>query len=345
MAKGNKTNEFWRYDMVADTWRQMKDVPAAPGGDKVTAGSDMVYVEKNGQGYLYLLKGQRCGFCRFNVAADSWEALPNAPAGAKGRWPDGSWLVYDRAGTIYAHKVKYHEFYKFDVPKDSWSPVALTPMPIRGPYETRKSGAGSCGAWHDTRLYALKGGNSTEFWDYYPACDSWRMREDIPLVGSTGKKKKVKAGADMVNYEHGNVPAVLLVLKGNKTNEFWMWEAVQPGTDMDASEAIATPCFRTATPQAICMITPNPVSGRRFEVLLDYASSGTALGYSQRSESHLATRLSIFDVLGRCRTSVAVDGRGSVGLDADAFGLSAGVYLVRVETEGHSASAKFVITR
>ena len=216
MAKGNKTNEFWRYDVATDTWQQLSDVP----GKSVRAGADAVYVERNNSGCIYLLKGTGREFCRYDVAAARWESLPNAPAGNHRSWPDGSWLVYDDNSTIYAHKAKYHEFYSFNVSKDSWNPTVLKPMPIPGPDGEKKAGAGGCGAWHETKLYALKGNNSRELWVYLPARDSWCGIDGVPLLGVTGKEKKVKAGADMVSYEAGNVPVVLFLLKGNKTNEF-----------------------------------------------------------------------------------------------------------------------------
>jgi hypothetical protein len=332
MAKGNKTSDFWRYDVVTDTWQRLKDVFAGPSGNKVKAGSDMVYVEKNGQGYLYLLKGQRCEFCRFNVAADSWEALTDAPTGAKGKWPDGSWLVYDQAGTIYANKAKYHEFYSFNVAKDSWNAAALKPMPMVSNDDKKKSGAGACGARHNDRLYALKGNNSQELWSYVPSRDSWFEMEGVPLVGATGKEKKVKAGADMVSYEGGNVPVVLLLLKGNKTNEFWRYEAGYPGACEDRSDEEVMAGFQGLTSRATCSITPNPVSGRRFQVAMMLPNTGQA-------------RLSIFDALGRCRVTISVDGGKTAELDVEQLALSPGVYIARVDAAGHSTSGKFVITR
>ncbi len=331
VAKGN-TREFWRYDVAANAWQQLKDVYPGPNGRRVKAGSDMVYVKKNGHGYLYLLKGHTCEFCRFNVDADSWEALPDAPLGAEGKWPVGSWLVYDLAGTIYAHKAKYHEFYSYNAAKDSWNQTTLNPMPIPGTAGKRKSGAGSCGAWHNTKLYALKGGNTQELWAYVPAGDSWHELDDIPLVSSSGKKKKVKAGADMASYEFGNVPVVLLMLKGNSTNELWVYEEYESEAERRDDEVGAMARCRSGTPQATCSVRPNPVPGGRFTVTLTPSAAGSA-------------RLTIFDALGRCRASRFVDCRKRVELDVGQLGLSPGVYIARVDASGHSASAKFVTTR
>jgi hypothetical protein len=332
MAKGNMTNEFWRYDVVTDSWRQLKDVFSGPNGKKVKAGSDLVNVTRNGEDYLYLLKGHRCEFCRFNVAADSWESLPDAPAGAKGKWPDGSWLVYDLTGTIYAHKAKYREFYSFNVAKDSWNTAALKPMPIVGPGGKKKSGTGACGAWHEGKLYALKGNNSQELWGYVPARDSWFTMDTMPSQGLTGKKSKVKAGADMVSYEGGNIPVILFVLKGNKTLEFWLYEAYMPGTEQSNPEVSAMASEQVITSGVACSVRPNPVSGRRFLVSMAPGSTGR-------------TRLRIYDALGRCRQSALVEGGSEAELDAGQLGLNPGVYLVRMDADGHSATAKFTVTR
>lgn len=328
MVKGSRTSEFWRYDIVTDTWQQLPDVP----GKAVRAGADVLHVKRGNAGGVYLLKGNTREFFRYDVTTARWNSLPEPPVGNGRKWPDGSWLVYDDQRNIYAHKARYHEFYSFDVVRDSWNPVTLKPMPVVGPGGARKSGAGSCGAWHETKLYALKGGNTLELWGYVPARDSWFEMEKMPPHGRTGKKKKVGNGASMVSYEGGNVPVILFVLKGSKTNEFWMYEAVYPGAGQGDCAAGAMADSWTCSTQAACMVVPNPIYAGRFTVTMTPCTSGPA-------------RLSILDALGRCRLSMPVDACRPIGLDAGSLGLGPGVYLVRLDAPGRSASAKFVTTR
>ncbi|MEO0074451.1 MAG: hypothetical protein ABIK43_07350, partial [candidate division WOR-3 bacterium] len=112
-TKGNNTLGFWRYDIDSMVWRQMPDVPLGPSGKKVKGGTDMVYFrdrDHGDTGYIYLLKGYKTDFFRFNTVTLTWDTtLPEAPVGAKAKWDKGSWLVYHRyaAGQtyfIYAHK-------------------------------------------------------------------------------------------------------------------------------------------------------------------------------------------------------------------------------------------------
>ena len=77
---------------------------------------------------------------------------------------------------------------------------------------------------------------------------------------------------------------------------------------------------------------PNPVRDGRFTVTVTPQAAGSV-------------RLSIFDALGRCRLSTPADGRSTTELDVGMLGLSPGVYIIRVDAAGHSASAKFVTTR
>jgi hypothetical protein len=223
MTKGYNTPGFHCYDIAKDSWDrrngfwQPANVPLGLSNKKVKGGTDMVWAVKGGVGNVYLLKGYKNEFYRYNPAVDSWYTMAPAPVGSNVKWDKGSWLAYDGSSHIYAHKAKYHEFYRYNVESDSWS-AALNAMPIPGANGGKKSKDGGCGVWLDGRIYALKGGNTQEFWRYSTDDNSWTQLETLPRIGFTGKRKKVKDGGDMACAF-----GLFYALKGNKTREFWRY--------------------------------------------------------------------------------------------------------------------------
>ncbi len=246
-VKGNNTQGFWRYSPSQDSWQQMADIPLGRTGKKVKGGTDIVYVSNLGQhpDRLYLLKGGKNEFWRYDIDRDSWRETSEAPIGANGRvkYDKGSWLTYAPAGTVpaefgivYCHKAKYHELHAFEPVLEVWSPRPLSGMPfVGGSGRSKKSKDGGSGAWFNGHVYALKGGNTDEFWRYHPEQDSWYEAEPMPVWGSSGKNKKVKAGADMVSTRD-----YLYALKGNKTLEFWRYAPVQMPTSATRPRAVRT---------------------------------------------------------------------------------------------------------
>jgi len=236
MTKGNNTLGFWRYSVSADSWVQLTDVPLGTMHKRVKYGADLIYVPPVGDdpaGYVYLLKGWRNEFYRYSIQTDSWATMPSIPPGAGMKYNEGSFLVYDGDNSIYAHQAKYHGFYRFDIAGQAWDSTPLGGMPFVGRTGRHKrSKDGGCGAWMEGAIYALKGGNTQEFWKYCPDGDSWCELETIPQRASySSQGRKARAGADI-----GAMPGFgLYALKGNRTLEFWRYvpggEALPPGED------------------------------------------------------------------------------------------------------------------
>jgi hypothetical protein len=221
MTKGANTLGFWRYDISGNAWTQMPDVPPGNQRKKVKGGTDMVHVELDGHGYVYLLKGYKQEFLRFNVTGDSWEALADAPKGKKPKWDKGSWLVFDGVYTIFAHKARHAELWTYDLLTGEWAEEALAGMPRPSGLTSKKkkSGEGSGAAWYDGAIYTTKGGNTCEFWMYNAWVDVWFELDTIPREGSTGGSKAVKHGGDLVGVGEG----VFYALKGKKTSDFYRY--------------------------------------------------------------------------------------------------------------------------
>jgi len=322
MVKGSNTSGFWRYDIAGDSWSQLDDVPLGGTNKKVKGGSDLACISIDGTGYVYLLKGYKNEFYRLNTANDSWELMPEAPTGASIKWDKGSWLAYDSAFTLYAHKAKKHELWAYDLVVGVWGTTQLKGMPYTNRLgKSKKSKDGGSGAWYDGSIYALKGGNTCEFWRYFTVGDSWAELETMPQVGSTGKKKRVKGGGDLVSIGDGRFHA----LKGTKTREFWryyMSEAPRPwgGT---AAATVSMP------ERASLGLWPNPVLNR---ASVRYSLPGLA-----------AVRLDVLDAAGRTVYSQALTKVRTGTLPVT--GLSAGVYLVRLTSGDGMVTGKLVVER
>ncbi len=320
-VSGYNTLTFSEYDAATNTWAPRKDFPLG-AGKKLKGGAGLAWGTKAGVGAVYALKGGKSEFYRYTPSDSTWTAMKSAPIGAKDKWDIGSWLVSDGGHMLYAHKAKYSELYTYDCEADSWS--ALKPgMPQAGSAGSKKAKDGSAAAWLDGQIYAFKGGNTSEFWRYNPNGDSWKEMDPIPLVGSTGKKKKVKSGGALAALP-GNA---VYGFKGNKCLEFWTY----------GPAALAAPAGREGVMAGVqpgltgsLRISPNPLAG-----------SFATVRYSLPRGSLASLR--IYDVTGRTVLSqMLVAGRsGTTALDLRK--LQAGVYLVKVTTEGFSSTQKLVV--
>lgn len=319
-TKGNNTTGFWRYDIGTMTWSQLPAVPLGVSGKKVKGGTDMVYVVENDTGYVYLLKGYKTDFFRFNTVTSVWDtSLPEAPVGKRAKWDRGSFLVYDGRSTIYAHKAKYHELWSFDLTTHTWATTPLPGMPLVGMLgKSKKSKDGGCGAWYEGAIYALKGGNTQEFWRFSTNSGNWTELETIPSYGSTGKRKRVKAGGDIVYSTYA-----FWALKGNKTLEFWRYGLViaSPGAGPPRRSGISTGGM-FPTVQTGFSLEPNPALNHICHLRYTLAEP-------------VSVRARLFDAAGRL-VRVFVWGRGLSGdgyVRLDLSGLGSGVYLFKLETE------------
>ncbi len=331
VTQGNNTLGFWRYGIAQDSWEELKDVPVGPDRKKVKGGTDLAYLVVDDSSYVYCLKGYRCEFYRYNTATGLWStALAPAPKGTRGKWDKGSWLVAenDAATTLYAHKAKYNELWSYDVAEDSWN-AKLTGIPFVGLQgRKKKSKDGGSADWFDGEIYALKGGNTNEFWKYTPASDSWLEIDSMPTMGTTGKKKRVKYGADIVNY--AGCPA-FFTLKGNKTFEWWRYGVAEASRlTLHASRRTVQASSLERTASSVLHIAPNPLTGGYATVRYSLPKAGPAT-------------LTVVDVAGRTVSSRTVLASRSGAVSLDLRSLSAGVYLVRLEADGFEITGKLIV--
>ncbi len=332
LVKGANSVGFWRYDIAANLWEKLPDIPLGPNGKRVKDGSALAYVREWGLGYVYFLKGPAGDFYRYNVDAGSWQALASAPAGAKAKWPKGSWIVYDGVSKIYAHKAYLHEFWVFDMVTEQWSENSLAGMPYYGVLgRPKRSKDGGSAFWRDGLVYALKGGRTPEFWQYQPVANGWQELEPMPAQGSSRLAVAMGQGGGFASFPYGNA---LYALKGNKTLEMWRYIMPPAESDNDDSGYYVGigGTISGNTGVAGAAIGPNPVTGAQ-----------ARLSYNMPLRSRLS--VSVYDASGRLelRRDFEVAGRGVQPLDVGA--LRPGVYLARVEADGFAASQKLVVGR
>ena len=338
---GNNTTAFWRYDVSANTWFALADVPEGPSRKRVKGGGDVLHLENDGIEYVYLLKGDRDEFWRYRIPGDTWEPLARPPVGVRNRWKRDCWLVFDGENRIYAHKANYfnrttltHELWAYDVAGDSWLIAdTLAGMPLFGQeggrFKRKKAKDGGAGAYEDGVIYALKGGNTQQFWKYDVAADSWEESDTLPTFSpTTGKKRRVKQGGDLVSVGGD----VFFALKGNKTVEFWRY-VVPTGTAAQRPERSGVMAGVVPAGAPFVKLGPNPLAG-------GYAT----LRYSLPKAGPAA--VSVYDVSGRSVFLTRTPGHLVTGsLSLDMRSLSAGIYLVKVEAGDYSATQKLVVQK
>ncbi|MCX7785788.1 MAG: T9SS type A sorting domain-containing protein, partial [candidate division WOR-3 bacterium] len=89
------------------------------------------------------------------------------------------------------------------------------------PLGTKAIKDGGCLVADTTKIYALKGNNTREFYAYNPKTRIWQPKSSIPY--SPFNTKNVKKGGAMTYGEDALGNKVIYVLKGNNTYEMWRY--------------------------------------------------------------------------------------------------------------------------
>jgi hypothetical protein len=330
-TKGNNLLDFWQYD-PAGGWTQKTDVPI--GSKNVKEGTGMVHVKIHFPGpdtdtnYVYFLKGSGTfEFYRYNTEADAWSAaLAPVPGGASGKpYKNGSALAYGGGDTIYCLKGSYNEFAAYSITANTWQ--TRDPLPMIGSSGKKKKvkdGAGLAAA--GDFVYALKGGNTNEFYQYNTTDGKWYVLADMPTI-----VKKVKAGGALVAAD---AVQALFAFRGSGTREFWSYGpvglfAAAPAVVNPAKAVQVSSVFGIG--QTSLRVAPNPFT----------AASGVT--YSLPRAGNAGLRL--YDVTGKL-VSVLAQGYAPAGSHfarIDAKALVPGIYLLKFECENYTTTEKLII--
>jgi hypothetical protein len=320
--KGNNSREFWNYDpnRASYAWGQLPDVP----GRRVRDGASLAALALNDTVCIYLLKGSATReFSRYNCASARWELLDSIPhMGCRA----GSGIVADETGLVYALKGGAGSFFAYDAVSRTWMTKAALPFVGRSG-TPRKAGAGAGLAYANGKVYCLKGGNSTEFWEYDCSSDTWTQELDFRSGGSPW----IRAGGALAYAPPSNT---LYALKGGGRRVFRAYPLPIPETfptEYREQEVQANSSF--AARHSSLLVAPNPFSG------------ATRVSYYLPVAGRLSLRL--YDITGKLVRTLASGHRpaGSFcySLLTTYCSLAPGIYLLRLETAAGSATQKLIV--
>jgi hypothetical protein len=165
-----------------------------------------------------------------------WTRLRDLPPGVKMKnVRDGGGLAYLRLDTGYVYALKGNntaEFYRQNLANNNWS--LREPVPeygSSGRHKTVRKGAVLAAAGNG-KLYATKGNNSREWWEYSPFSSeyNWVQKADVP-----SGKKTVRYGAGAVAV-HADGADYVYFLKSSGTTEFYRYSIAA-----DTWETLASP--------------------------------------------------------------------------------------------------------
>jgi uncharacterized delta-60 repeat protein len=168
--KGSGTQEFYRYNTVTNTWEPRADAPLGLSGKPFKKGSCLADGDPNATA-LYVLKGGYNEFYAYDIATNTWATLSPLPLigsiGRKKKAGDGAELAR-AGGNVFALKGNNTlEFWFYDLTGGAWTQLA--DMPLGGGKKVKGGGA-LTHAFSLTdgtgSLYATKGNNTLEFYDY-----------------------------------------------------------------------------------------------------------------------------------------------------------------------------------
>jgi hypothetical protein len=327
-TKGNNCLEFWEYDPGAVgtyPWTQKADVPM--GMKNVKDGASVAKAEIGDTTWIYLLKGSNTPeFYRYNPLDNTWRTLPAAPYGRAGKlFKAGSCIAFDGNNTIYALKGSYNELFAYAIDSARWT--QLTSLPLIGNMGRKKKVKDGAGIVHaDRYLWALKGGNTLEYWNYSTDSDRWAQKEDIPI----GTGKRVKGGGTLIRGDiYGYV--AFWALKGNNTLEFWRYAPqrflLSAGSELPQAQTGAVrPEFGCAL-----AVMPNPITG------------SARISYSLSRPGPI--RLSLYDItgklVGRLAEGFAQAGVHTLGINSTE--LARGIYVLKLQTDDYGTTQKVII--
>jgi len=210
--KGHNTTEFWRYDVAEDTWIQKEDITWE--GHKPKDGATLT---SGGGGKLYATKGGSTpDFLMYDTTTGVWTRGRYVPGRKVGKGASATFAMVDSVPYIYLLKGSSTcQFYRFNIPADTWDTLAWAPAETPG----RRFRQGSCIAFDgDTTVYALKG-RYNGFYAYSTKSGIWTTKCGLPFVGSSGKKVKTGYGAALATCGDW-----VLAMKGNNSREMWAYD-------------------------------------------------------------------------------------------------------------------------
>jgi phosphatidylserine/phosphatidylglycerophosphate/cardiolipin synthase-like enzyme len=376
--KGNRTNEFYRYDLRADLWEERESLPSVGrSGRNKRPGPGAALTGLGGR--LFCVKGSGSNeFWDYDPARASyaWGQLPDVP----GRpLRDGAGLaallVRDTLRVYLLKGANTTEFYRYNTVSGGWETM---PPALRG-----RSGKGfAFGSAVATPgvdiIFAVKGGTN-EFCGHTVGSQGWEQWPSIPMTGQSGRVRKPGAGVGLACAD-----SKVYLLKGGNSLDFlayhswgdsWVQDIDFRTGDSRTVKAGGALVYASAA-HALYALKGNGTREFRIYQLPadDFGSSVKAPYEAQGSSPYISRGLSmtvapnpfsgttrvsydlpvagnvslkLYDITGKL-VSVLTSGHHSAGffrysLLTTHYSLAPGIYVLRLETGVGSATQKLIV--
>jgi hypothetical protein len=301
-------NTLFEYNPATNSWATRAAMPTLSAGGACGVVNGKLYVTTAQNGYSGTAKLLHV----WDPVADAWTSLPSSAsahstpaAGVIG----GKFYVVgggDGVGGISSTLEAY------DPAANAWTTLAPMPEPRTGASGTVANG----------KLYVIGGstasGISTAVSVYDPVSNSWS--NDVPMTAARSLMASGMVGNNV--YLAGGSDAA-----GNALTTVESMSPVVPSAPLSVLSGGTGAAF------AISGLAPNPSTGH------------SRISFS--TASTMRVRLTLIDVQGR-QVALLSDGVREAGQHVatlDAAGLRTGVYFVRVQANGASATRRLVVVR
>jgi len=382
--KGDRTDEFYRYDIEGDEWSPLAPIPE--GEERKLPYSGARGVRDDGV-YIYATKGANTAeFWRYDISSDEWTQLADVPERPNGNTKvrggtDVTYVPSDggggNGGYVYLLKGQSGEFYRYNVNTEVWEDELPHAPPLEGNALWKE---GSYITYDgDKTIYAYRSfdmeleGDGNEVWTFDLDTQEW---SENPLPGIPGEPPTASQDGGCGDWCGGSV----WTLKGGDTREFWRytppddWDWLeempkegankQPRNVFWGADIIAHGCgtffaFKGHDTREFWryVYVPQELEGVQSSGVGRAGASGMSLtllpsplaGNVLHIEYGLAqagpASVTLFDISGRAVAKRAFAGVRAGELPLDLSSLSAGVYLVRLDDGLQNLVQKLVVQR
>ena len=165
-----------------------------------------------------------------SIYVQSWAQMEDIPLGLSRKKVKSGALTfdYDRGDAIYALKGGNDlEFFRYKLATEKWE--SLPPLPDSNTQtgKKKKAKAGTSICYGNRNIFAIKGGNTQEFYSYNIMLNTWTERCTIPqyirLPGETRVLRKPKYGAALA---FAPISGRVYLLSGNRSRQFLTYNPV-----------------------------------------------------------------------------------------------------------------------
>lgn len=336
-VRGNKTRDFYKYDINSNTWSPLESVPLGARNKRIEGGTGLIFVTKVNElgeyrNYVYLIKGSKTReLWIYDIETNTWSLAPESiPQG-----PSGKGVEYGSASTtdgynIYLLKAKYNEFFKFNITNNTWEMKRSLPIPPVKPggalvfiYKQPES---------RPYLYAFRGGNTRDFLCYNDSANSWTEKENVWV--SSFKPKGVKNGAALVAV--GNA---IYALKGNRTQEFLKYLPPPVPSEKDG------PVYPPSSNDPAVMSSPSDINPIKITVQPNIITDNKVSLRYQLSNLVPIT-LKIYDITGTLVKTDYYEVQAKSGIiPIDLTNIASGIYFLEVKGDGIKNINKIIISK